>query len=135
MTQVGELTIPIVAKELREITREVAGRYGVAPEKLAYHDLVLPDGVNTDCLYVLPRKQAPACIVGQWLHKQGVALSELMEHESTGAEAMIPAVLPGVPHAVTQFLGEVQSEQDGDQAWMDAIARGESLFLRGGYVG
>ena len=83
----------------------------------------LPDSdeetlVNS-CLYVKPDGSGAACLIGLALHKAGVPLDYLAQHEGDPAGRVM--VNLGVSWPVRSAAGEAQSSQDLGATWGDAL--------------
>lgn len=91
-----------------------------------------PDG-SSDCLYVHGNPDGPAapgCIVGWVLHKAGISLEVLEQHEHKPARTVVEC-LPydnGIPlrseDGVTTLLRTVQQWQDRGEPWGSAVSKG-----------
>lgn len=126
--QVSRLTTEQVRDQLRQIVDLVALECDIDPQMFRYR--LFPFGSNGQmCRYVVPSGTAPACIVGQWLHRVGgVPLDVLADNEYEGAPSIIRDVLPDTPRDVLEYLRDVQVEQDKNNRWQFAI---EVCFERG----
>lgn len=76
-----------------------------------------PDN-STTCHYV--HDDQPGCIVGNVLHRAGVSLYNLSEHEGENAESPVTALFRPEP-GVVDLLREVQSRQDKGASWSEAV--------------
>lgn len=120
MTLDYTLTVPVVAEQLREIVREVAAELRIPAAELRYED-VDPTSDVGGCFYV--RRNKPACLIGQWVHRRGVALDDLRKCEKQSVSRVFERFVPETPHLVILYLSRVQMAQDDGLPWMDAIDR------------
>jgi hypothetical protein len=106
-----------------ELAREIVAEFGedyVYPEDHKKHEYGDDDnqGGNMLCVYV--HNDQPSCIVGQILHKHGVSIEELKEHEFRGASTASWATTEAEEKA-RFFLSEVQSQQDRGYPWGSSL--------------
>lgn len=90
---------------------------------------------SIDCQYVHVQKGefVPGCGVGNALHRAGVSLDWLSDHESYGARNVLGMLrddgILTANRTVEEFLSAFQSRQDRGDTW------GESLRMAREYVG
>lgn len=104
-----------------ELAREVVADFGeeyVYPEnqKRRESESSLPS-----CVYV--HEGHPSCLVGHILHRHGVDLDVLGNHEFRGAW-FLAGDLAGADAKTRLFLDVVQSSQDGGTTWAQAVNNG-----------
>lgn len=113
----SNLTVEMVRKELHEIAIAQRDEWQVED----FHYLQYPFARSGQCQYARPDAEGPACLVGHWLHRQGVALNAMVLQENGNADVAILQVLPSVPREVRDYLFEVQCLQDENVGWLTAI--------------
>lgn len=116
-----ETTPEQTLKYLREAVAERGEDYVYPNElKMYYRDGPEP----TMCRYVKPDGSGPACIVGVVLHKYGVSLETLAEHETEAGWRVAREL--GVDTRSRQMLSTAQDAQDGGKTWGAALVNAES---------
>lgn len=89
--------------------------------------------MTASCFYVHVDEQGQAvsagCGVGALLHRIGVPLEELREHEGKTANQILPHVLTGVSRKTAHMLRTFQFLQDEREPWGEAYAEatGETI--------
>lgn len=79
---------------------------------------------ENSCRYVRSDKPEPACIVGEVLHRVGVPLGDLSQHEGRAASVTLPTLgMPGSMKAVLDALDDAQTSQDLGSSWGQALVR------------
>lgn len=79
-----------------------------------------PDGA-IQCFYVHP--DGPGCLVGQVMHRLGVSLEEMSQHEGSGPYVFQRA--GHISHFAADVLETAQSSQDEGDTWGDALSAAE----------
>lgn len=102
----------VTNEDLLRTLREVAAEQ---PEKV-YKS---PAGAGGSCFYV--HGNEPGCIVGHALHRLGVPLETLKEHESDAARAPLNDLFPEVTEGAMDLVDSVQYLQDRGEPWGEAI--------------
>lgn len=89
-------------------------------------DYVFPnewkDGAS-QCRYVQPDGDGPACLIGVALHRLGVPLDALLDQEGCSASHVVGAVASGVTYAAARAANKAQEAQDIGATWGAALAR------------
>jgi hypothetical protein len=121
-----EITDETVLSTLREVVAERPEYAYSAPSHLKAN----PDA--PDCFYVHKDEEgecvAPGCVIGVVLHRLGIPLETLAEHEGSTVH-QIRALMPGVSPEVLNTLNLMQSRQDVGKPWGLAYAQstGETI--------
>ncbi|MFC4501729.1 MULTISPECIES: hypothetical protein [Streptomyces] len=114
-----------VMETLRAVVSERPEYTYSAPEYMA--------GSGGACFYVhVDEDRSPVgagCAVGVVLHRLGVPLKELMQHEGKTAIQMVREVIEGVSRSTANKLRAFQFMQDGGVPWGEAYAKatGETI--------
>lgn len=120
MTSTDTAITAIVLRELRDIA--IAAKEANGGEDHVYRS---PDGL--DCFYVHRHpgdKISPGCIVGKWLHEvRSISLWRLISHEGSMARMVIADLLPSLPPGAREAVNLVQSKQDQQIPWLEAVQR------------
>lgn len=69
----------------------------------------------------------PGCIVGAALHRLGVPLEVLAEHEGGPARDVIASLTYGASWGLMHRVGCVQGLQDTGHCWADAVAHLQAI--------
>lgn len=94
-----------------------------------------PNASDGSCSYADPETGNPACIVGQWLYRQGVSSEDLLaldEHNSQiyshYRKGRIERLGISLSETALTLLDRVQTCQDNGSTWEDAVAYGERML-------
>jgi hypothetical protein len=71
-------------------------------------------------------KATPGCLIGVALHRVGVPLYVLQEHEGDCASGVISRVLPGASTDTLSFANIAQGSQDEGKPWGMALSEAEN---------
>lgn len=82
------------------------------------------DAVNRDEL-------SPGCLIGVALHRLGVPLETLAEHEDINARIMLGKLYPKLDNDTVDFANFAQAEQDKGVPWGTAVERAERYIWKG----
>ncbi|MFD3361605.1 hypothetical protein ACFWW5_00695 [Streptomyces albidoflavus] len=119
--------IKVTPEQVLDVMREVVAEAG---EEFMYE----PPGEIGTCLYVhrTPGDAAdvPGCLVGQVLHRLGVPLDELAEHEAERALTMVPEFIDAGKHKglLALALNRAQARQDLGYPWGAALRAAEDVL-------
>ncbi|MFI0211975.1 hypothetical protein ACH4OV_25305 [Streptomyces diastaticus] len=119
--------IKVTPEQVLDVMREVVAEAG---EEFVYEP---PTGLGV-CLYVhRPHgggASVPGCLVGQVLHRLGVPLDELTEHEAQLARTMAPKLVDAGEGAdlLVTALDNAQAIQDGGHSWGAALRAAEEVL-------
>lgn len=110
-----------VVADLKEIIEEFGEGtvYGEDVDK-EFHDSAFTCRYRDDLL-------EPQCIVGQWMHRRGVNLGRLTEHENQDSfEEVYPSLLaegeiPRLTWDAVRLLDSVQDYQDNSVNWGNSL--------------
>lgn len=101
-----------------ELAREVVADFGedyVYPESEKRRET---DGSLPSCVYV--HEGCPSCLVGHILHRHGVSLEDLSQHEFRGAWT-VSTKLADAEFGARFFLDVAQGRQDKGMPWGEAV--------------
>lgn len=117
-----EITGTQVLETLKAVVAERPDYVYEAPAHQVHMD---PEGlINSTCFYVHADEdgsnERPGCLVGEVLHRLGVPLAELAEHEGNGASQVARVFGVDDRDALT-VLDEAQCHQDQGVAWGRAL--------------
>lgn len=91
-----------------------------------YEEVPCDEETVTDCLYVY--NNAPSCLVGHVMHRLGIPLDVLSEHEGESPNQFRPAL--SISYRAADALTKAQDVQDEGDAWADALEAAERVFGR-----
>lgn len=123
-----ELTVGDVREQLLTITKNRAVQLGIEFDQMGYlkiegrphtSDQLEASIFSPLCFYV--HGDRPGCLVGQFLHANGVTLKELTDQEGRNAEEVVMELIPDVSPEVVDYLARVQTYQDEEETWKHAI--------------
>lgn len=124
-----QITDEDVVRTLREVVAERPGHVYARPE-------YLPAGDNgLTCRYVHPSEDGstsePGCLVGHVLHRLGVPLWALANHEGSDADNVVSALHLPLTGRTKMILCVAQSYQDEGRTWGESLRMTEDLAGEG----
>lgn len=117
LTKPETITDDMVISTLKAVVAEQPDYVYAAPSHMTddaecYYVHTDDDGAN----------QRPGCVVGHVLHRLGISLDEIGEHEDEDAHAAVPALVGGLNQGTMTLLCDVQQSQDRGTPWNVALA-------------
>lgn len=117
---------PLTLERAQTLLAEIVAEKGPDFKYVNPADSENADPGTFSCLYV--HGDEPGCIVGVVLHRAGVPLTSLANHENE-----TPFRLPHQwfeNHDVKSYLYRVQTQQDCGKTWAEAVAAGNEYLER-----
>lgn len=109
---------PLTFDRAVELAKEVVIEFGAGYVYPSSHRIVQNGTSTPSCVYVHEGK--PSCLVGQILHKHGVPVEELAQHEFQGAWT-VSGILADADYPAQFFLDTAQAKQDQGTSWGLAV--------------
>lgn len=104
-----------------ELAHEIVAGFGEDYKYPVAHRVPETGSTIPTCVYV--HEGEPSCLVGQILHRHGVSLDMLSQHEFEGAWT-VAFQLASADDKARGFLLAAQTAQDRGQTWGEAVEHG-----------
>lgn len=91
-------------------------------------DYVYQSPSGTSCFYVDPTNERPSCLVGHWMHRLDVPLTDMLPYEQESASALVGSRFNTSDYLAT-LLDEVQGLQDSGHPWGVALSTARERML------